>query len=226
MRRIEFTKDETARIIKLYVEDLYGMALIGEEFGISKRAIQRILLDNNINITQNGRKFTGGKSAADKRYRVKHVEEINSRVNQWHKDHRDDRRKYHQEWRDKNREHVREYAREAEKQHYRSDPTYRLTKNMRYGVWACLKEREADKVLRTFQMLPYTVEQLKSHLESKFQPDMTWDNYGDWHVDHKRPISNFNFSSHKDPDFRECWSLDNLQPLWGEENWSKGARLI
>jgi len=55
---------------------------------------------------------------------------------------------------------------------------------------------------------------------------MTWDNYGEWHVDHKLPISSFNFKSEKDPIFLECWSLDNLQPLWCIENWEKGSKIL
>jgi hypothetical protein len=225
MKKTIFTEEEIQQIIRLYTEEQFGLAKIGLLYNVSKSAIKTLMRDRNVLLDTPGQKFKGGKSAADKRYAERHKKEIAEYNKEWQKENRPKLREYHRGWRNVNKEHVREYKREAEKQHYRSDPAYRLTKNMRYGVWACLKEREADKVLRTFQMLPYTVEQLKAHLESKFQPDMTWENYGDWHVDHKRPISNFNFNSHKDPDFRECWSLDNLQPLWGEENWSKGSKI-
>lgn len=61
-------------------------------------------------------------------------------------------------------------------------------------------------------------------LEAKFKPGMSWENHGAWHVDHKRPIASYNFSSVDDHEFKECWSLENLQPLWAKENLSKGAR--
>ena len=75
-----------------------------------------------------------------------------------------------------------------------------------------------------FDMLGYTVDDLKRHLESKFQPGMTWDNIGQWHIDHIRPDSWFNYSSIDDEEFKKCWALDNLQPLWAKENISKGNK--
>ena len=52
---------------------------------------------------------------------------------------------------------------------------------------------------------------------------MSWDNYGDWHIDHITPKSTFDLS---DPDeIRACWSLPNLRPLWGKDNIRKGAKI-
>ena len=64
------------------------------------------------------------------------------------------------------------------------------------------------------------------HLESLFTDGMTWDNYGEWHVDHKKPMALFNFETVDDQEFKECWKLDNLQPLWGPDNLSKGPRYL
>jgi hypothetical protein len=73
-------------------------------------------------------------------------------------------------------------------------------------------------------LVDFTLEGLKSHLESQFQPGMTWDNYGEWHVDHIRPVSSFYITSPCCDDFKKCWSLDNLQPLWAKDNLRKGAK--
>jgi hypothetical protein len=54
---------------------------------------------------------------------------------------------------------------------------------------------------------------------------MTWDNYGEWHVDHIKPISSFKITEIGDKEFMSCWSLENLQPLWGEENIRKSNKL-
>ena len=64
-------------------------------------------------------------------------------------------------------------------------------------------------------------------LESRFQPGMDWDNYGGidgWSLDHIKPQAAFDFSSPDDPDFKECWALSNLQPMWFRENSSKNAK--
>ena len=67
-------------------------------------------------------------------------------------------------------------------------------------------------------LVGYTLVDLKSHLESLFVASMNWDNYGEWHIDHIIPQSRFNFNDAEDIDFKLCWSLDNLQPLWAKDN--------
>lgn len=73
------------------------------------------------------------------------------------------------------------------------------------------------------KLVGYNAERLRGHLEKQFLPDMTWDNYGEWHIDHRIPISAFNFSSPEHSDFKKCWALKNLQPMWAIENLKKGA---
>ena len=69
----------------------------------------------------------------------------------------------------------------------------------------------------TIDMLGYSAIQLKEHIESKFSPGMSWENHGDWHIDHKKPVTAFT----DDTLISEVCSLDNLQPLWAFENLSK-----
>jgi len=51
---------------------------------------------------------------------------------------------------------------------------------------------------------------------------MTWESYGKWHIDHIKPIALFDYHCAEDSAFKECWSLNNLQPLWALENIKKG----
>lgn len=74
-------------------------------------------------------------------------------------------------------------------------------------------------------LVGYSVNQLKTHLEKQFKEEMNWENYGQWHIDHKTPIVAFNFEKPEDIDFKKCWALKNLQPLWATENISKNGRL-
>ena len=55
---------------------------------------------------------------------------------------------------------------------------------------------------------------------------MTWDNHGEWHIDHIVPISFFEYDSTDDVEFKYCWSLYNLQPLWSGENLRKYNNLV
>ena len=64
-----------------------------------------------------------------------------------------------------------------------------------------------------------------AHLEVRFQPGMSWDNYGEWHIDHIVPLAAFNYETPDDLDFGRAWALENLQPLWAKENIRKWCRL-
>jgi hypothetical protein len=76
------------------------------------------------------------------------------------------------------------------------------------------------------KILGYTVEDLMKHIESGFQPGMEWDNYGDWHIDHKVPISHHKLNGNDDHEMiLKCWCLNNLQPLWAKDNLVKGDKM-
>ena len=66
------------------------------------------------------------------------------------------------------------------------------------------------------------------HIESQFKDGMTWDNYGKngWHIDHIIPKSLFQFKSSEDDEFKQCWALCNLQPMWAFDNLSKGNKYV
>lgn len=74
------------------------------------------------------------------------------------------------------------------------------------------------------QLVGYSAQQMRTHLEALFLPGMTWDNHGEWHIDHIRPLSSFEFTSRECAQFCAAWALDNLQPLWAADNLRKGAR--
>ena len=50
---------------------------------------------------------------------------------------------------------------------------------------------------------------------------MEWDNYGQWHLDHIKPVSLF-----EDPLCKEAWHWTNYQALWAKENIRKGGANI
>jgi mRNA-degrading endonuclease YafQ of YafQ-DinJ toxin-antitoxin module len=110
------------------------------------------------------------------------------------------------------------------------DPQKRLKSNISGRIRSCLLQRLSGKNGRkTFKnILPYTIEELMKSLEHKFQPGMTWQNYGKgpgkWSLNHCQPDSAFVYNSVDDEEFLESWALSNLQPLWDNENSSKGNR--
>jgi hypothetical protein len=63
---------------------------------------------------------------------------------------------------------------------------------------------------------------LKAYLEAKFKPGMSWDNYGEWHIDHIIPLNDFELTIREQ--FLDAVHYTNLQPLWKAENLSKGIK--
>jgi len=126
-------------------------------------------------------------------------------------------------WREKNRQDERQAARKQQALKAKTDPTYRLHRAITRSVWGGLKSRKGGKKWQT--LLGFTLPDLVTHLEAHFQPGMTWENYGAWHVDHILPRASFEYDSPDCADFKRCWALDNLQPLWALENIRKGKRV-
>lgn len=115
----------------------------------------------------------------------------------------------------------KEYKRNWIVNKYKNDPTYRLHVCFR----AILKESLRKNGTRTFDMVPYTIQEYKQHLEKQFDENMCWGNYGSyWQVDHIIPRTKFKYTSYLDEDFKKCWALENLRPLEKGENSRKGGR--
>lgn len=76
------------------------------------------------------------------------------------------------------------------------------------------------------RLLGFSVADLIAHLESRFTEGMNWDGFlkGDIQIDHDSPQSWHPYTSSKDANFKFCWRLQNLQPLFSFDNKSKGAR--
>jgi hypothetical protein len=129
-------------------------------------------------------------------------------------EHREANRTRVNRFRDQNR--VRSRAREKEYQRrYMLNPAHRLSNRMSGSIRKSLISRGASKKRAHWEdLLGYTAAELKLHLESQFEPDMTWENYGEWHIDHVVPVRSFQFSSIKDDGFKRCWAMPNLSPRW------------
>lgn len=128
-------------------------------------------------------------------------------------------------WRAKNPERVRVVS-ERYYEKVRKDPKFRLQAAVKSMVHAKLKGKSKSN-RRTFELLGYTIGDLRAHLERKFVDGMSWDNYcrDGWHIDHIIPLAAHNYESPDHLDFKRAWALSNLQPLWSTVNKSKGAKL-
>jgi len=225
MKKYVPTEKELSIILKMYNEELLGSQTISEKTGISKPTILRILKENGVKLGPSGRRFIGGKKIADKKYRKKNIEKLYENHKKWYEENKDKWKEYIKDYREKNADKIREIKRTYEKTRKDNDPIYKLINNFRTAIYQVLKESNVQKNGHYFEILKYSPDELITHLEKKFIGEMSWDNYGIWHVDHIRPISSFNIQEIGDESFMECWSLNNLQPLWGDENIRKSNKM-
>lgn len=152
---------------------------------------------------------------------------------------KDHRREYLRRWVDENRESCREYSRiyyrqwrkdnpekaaEAWRKHHRKkmkDPNYRVSESISAGIRRCIKSRKGGA--KWDSVVGYSLGELVNHIERQFIDGMSWDNYGEWHIDHIIPIASFDFS--REGDFDACWALTNLRPLWAADNIQKRDKI-
>jgi len=100
----------------------------------------------------------------------------------------------------------------------------KLNRAVRAGVNSSLKGTKNGKKWQ--ELVGYSLQDLVTHLEKQFAEGMTWENYGEWHVDHKIPLAAFSFVTPEDPNFRICWGLANLQPMWATDNMRKHTKIL
>jgi hypothetical protein len=124
-------------------------------------------------------------------------------------------------YREKNAEKIK--IRRAER---RKDPynilTERVRSRFRKIVRRNIIECKESKTKRSRELLGISIEDYKVYLEDLFVDGMNWDNYGEWHIDHRRPIASFDLS--KDEEMLECFNYKNTQPLWADDNLKKGSK--
>lgn len=114
-------------------------------------------------------------------------------------------------WKKRNPEKVKEsWAK------WRKKDTSKAITFMRDSLRRVLK---IEKNGRTEKILGYTRLELKSHIERQFAKGMTWENHGEWHIDHITPISVFLAQGIEDPKVINC--LTNLKPVWAKDNLKK-----
>ncbi len=132
-------------------------------------------------------------------------------------------------WYINNKEHANKVARayeasnkEAVKERKRNYVNKRRSEDIDFRLASNLRARLSRAVTKGFKhsslsvYLGCTIEELKTHLESKFDSGMSWDNYGDWEIDHIYPLAKSDLSNNQV--IAEVCHYTNLQPLWSKDN--------
>lgn len=127
---------------------------------------------------------------------------------------------YNKAYREKNKVELVKNACERAKQKRKTDPTYVLMRRERVRIYDALKG--IRKAARTETLLGCSYEFFRGYIEGKFNNGMSWENIGQWHIDHIRPLASFDLS---DPEQQKlAFHYTNQQPLWAIDNIKKGAK--
>jgi hypothetical protein len=146
-------------------------------------------------------------------------------------------REYARQYRIRNREKLREYDRQYYQEHKAERDAWELEHKEERKIYRrerrrtniCVRlthgigARVPIKYGSAIEYLCCSIEELKGWLESQFQPGMTWENYGEWHIDHVVPLRRVDLKDRKK--LKKLCHWFNLQPLWAKDNQRKGAKV-
>jgi hypothetical protein len=125
---------------------------------------------------------------------------------------------------EKKKEYQKEYRERANKRRrlrYKNDENYRIKTLLRSRFEQALKSQNIKKNSHVLELTSCSMDFLRKYLEKKFEKGMTWENKGQWHIDHRKPCASFNLANKEEPQM--CFHYTNLQPLWGSANLEKSS---
>jgi hypothetical protein len=99
----------------------------------------------------------------------------------------------------------------------------RIRNSIHQYIRAIFQKNTREKTYNTFTYIGCDIQFFKNWLEFQFSDGMTWDNYGEWHMDHVIPCSTFDLSN--DNEIKECFNWKNYQPLWKKDNLVKSNKI-
>lgn len=166
--------------------------------------------------------------------RKRHVKKYSEKIKKEAKKYREEHPEYKKEWYKQHKVEAKEwwnnrskaqkqakveYNKVWKKDRYKNNNNYKIRCIISSAVRRSLKGMKKGDSIKN--ILGYSIEELKEHLEHQFEDWMNWDNLGltankekeTWQIDHIIPVNTFNIKEIGDEEFRKCWALDNLRPL-------------
>jgi hypothetical protein len=159
------------------------------------------------------------------KYHAENRDKILKEQKKYRKENKDKIKKLKQDYRKNNPDKITEYR----KWYYEQNKDKILKKNKEWNkkyahvvAWRSVLKSQlrrfgTKKEGKTIDILGYSALDLKKHIEALFTDGMSWENYGEWHIDHIKPVTKFD----KNELPSVVNALSNLQPLWANENRSK-----
>lgn len=121
-----------------------------------------------------------------------------------------------------NRRKIQDTMNIYEKKRKIVDPVFKLTKTLRSRLGSVVRNQNVKKSAHTIELVGCSANELRDYLSSKFENGMTWENHGEWHIDHIFPCSSWDLSNEIQQ--KLCFHYTNLQPMWGKDNMVKNNK--
>lgn len=142
-----------------------------------------------------------------KKWRELNKEEIKISRHKYYKKNKEFENTRSNEWNKLNRENTKEYRNSYSRSYYKKNKPLMAWRRI---LHSSIKRMNTKKEGHTIDILGYSSLDLKNHIEGLFTIGMSWENYGEWHIDHIKPIVLFD----KDTPMSIVNHLSNLRPLW------------
>ncbi len=155
-----------------------------------------------------------------KQFYLKNKDKIKEQVKQYKLQNGDVIRGKNKKYRLQNIKKINTYHREYRKIRRKNDLGFKLRHYLSTRIWFAIKQ--SKKTIKTMDLVGCSLDYLKDYLECQFDDEMSWTNYGAWHIDHIIPCASFDLTNEEEQ--RKCFHYSNLQPLWASDNFSKGAK--
>ena len=183
---------------------------------------------NKHNISELNKKWREANKDKIKAYRDANKDKEKELSKKWREANKDNIKEYSKAYYESNKDNIKEYKKanrdkinEYQKKRLKKDSLFKLRRNLSTRLWSAIKNKGYSKNTKTADTLGCSWEFLKDYLEAQFIDGMNWDNYGEWHIDHIKPLA----SAETEQDVYDLNHYTNLQPLWAEDNLSKSDNI-
>tara|TARA_R110000796_G_scaffold156848_1_gene273614 strand:- start:78 stop:605 length:528 start_codon:yes stop_codon:yes gene_type:complete len=157
----------------------------------------------------------------EKKFTEFQPDEINKRIRKYQQLNKGKIKDCSKEYYKTNEERIRENILHRRLERRRNDPLFRLKCNLRSRTSQAFRNKGYNKNTRTQEMLGVDWKVCKKHIERQFTKSMSWNNYGDWHIDHIIPLTFANTIE----ELKKLCHYSNLQPLWAVDNLMKSNKI-
>ena len=222
------------------------LAIIGKEWRLNNK--EKVLEDRKKDYAQNRESYKRKakewnkenpeqKKETSRKYHIKNKDVIRKRAKEWNlnnkehvsylgkKHYKENKEKYLlnvKEYYEKNKVKIKIYTREYAKERRKTDSLFKLKCSLRSRTSGAFKSKCYRKDSMTGKMLGVSWEVCKAHIERQFIKGMSWDNHGEWHIDHIIPLA----SAKTEEELKKLCHYSNLQPLWAFDNLSKSDKIM